>query len=95
MPIMRRGGRPGLVGLAARTAVVTGTAAAVQNAAATRSAAAEQPRIAPETVEVEGLRVAHVDQVGLVEDLTALAALRQAGALTEAEFVAAKARLID
>lgn len=36
MPIMRRGGRPGLLGMAARTAVVAGTATAVSGAVAQR-----------------------------------------------------------
>ncbi|MBS1697580.1 MAG: SHOCT domain-containing protein [Actinobacteria bacterium] len=36
MPILRRGGRPGLLGMAARTAVVAGTATAVSGAVAQR-----------------------------------------------------------
>lgn len=59
MPMGRRGGRPGLIGTAARTAVVAGTAGAVHNRQQTRynqkqmdaqaqadaDAAAEQARI--------------------------------------------------
>lgn len=36
MPFVRRGGRPGLIGLAARTAVVAGTASAVSGSVARR-----------------------------------------------------------
>lgn len=36
MPILRRVGRPGLLGMAARTAVVAGTATAVSGAVASR-----------------------------------------------------------
>lgn len=36
MPILRRSGRPGLLGMAARTAVISGTATAVSGAVAQR-----------------------------------------------------------
>ena len=39
---MRRGGRPGLIGLAARTAVITGTANAMGNRAHAQRQAADQ-----------------------------------------------------
>jgi hypothetical protein len=39
MPMMRRMGRPGLVGMAARTAVVAGTATAVSGAVASKQQA--------------------------------------------------------
>ena len=42
MPMMRRMGRPGLVGMAARTAVVAGTATAVSGAVSGKQQAAAQ-----------------------------------------------------
>ena len=92
MPLGRRG--PGLVGMAARTAVVVGTANAVSNkqqqkyanqAAAQQEAAAEQaaptaPAAAP--------------QDDLVSQLEALAKLRDQGILTDEEFSAKKAQLL-
>ena len=60
---MRRAGRPGLIGLAARTAVVAGTANAVTNASAAKqqqaavnrqnAAIADQMRISVKTVEAQ------------------------------------------
>lgn len=89
MPIGRRG--PGLVGMAARTAVVVGTANAVSNkqqqkyanqAAAQQEAAAEQavPAAAP--------------QDDLAAQLESLAALKNQGILTEEEFAAKKAQIL-
>jgi membrane protease subunit (stomatin/prohibitin family) len=89
MPIGRRG--PGLVGMAARTAVVVGTANAVSNkqqqkhanqAAAQQEAAAEQaaPAAAP--------------QDDLATQLESLAKLRDQGILTEEEFSAKKAQIL-
>ena len=89
MPRGRRG--PGLVGMAARTAVVVGTANAVSNkqqqkyankAAAQEEAAAEQaaPAAAP--------------QDDLATQLESLAKLRDQGILTEEEFSAKKAQIL-
>ena len=89
MPIGRRG--RGLVGMAARTAVVVGTANAVSNkqqqkhanqAAAQQEAAAEQaaPAAAP--------------QDDLATQLESLAKLRDQGILTEEEFSAKKAQIL-
>lgn len=89
MPLGRRG--PGLVGMAARTAVVVGTANAVSNkqqqkhanqAAAQQEAAAEQaaPAAAP--------------QDDLATQLESLAKLRDQGILTEEEFSAKKAQIL-
>ena len=92
MPIGRRG--PGLVGMAARTAVVVGTANAVSNkqqqkyanqAAAQQEAAAEQA--APATP-------AAAPQDDLAAQLESLAKLRDQGILTEEEFSAKKAQIL-
>ena len=117
----RRIGRPGLVGLAARTAVVAGTANAVNghmnnkqqqrsqdeweqqqyqaaqqqaamNAAA-QDAVAQQLAAAPAPAAVAAAP-APAAEVDIVASLTKLAALRDAGALSDDEFNAAKARLL-
>lgn len=92
MPLGRRG--PGLVGMAARTAVVVGTANAVSNkqqqkyanqAAAQQEAAAEQAAPAAP---------AAAPQDDLVSQLEALAKLRDQGILTDEEFSAKKAQIL-
>jgi len=88
----RRG--PGLIGAAARTAVVAGTASAVsgrvqqrrQNRFAEQEAARQEPAPAAPQPAAPG-----EDMIGQLERL---AALKQQGILTEAEFEAQKARLL-
>ena len=122
--MMRRMGRPGLVGLAARTAVVAGTATAVNNGmnnrqqaraqgqweqeqyqaaqqqaamnAAAQQAVAQQMAAAPAPAPAAPAApaAAPAAEVDIVASLTKLAALRDAGALSDAEFEAAKARLL-
>jgi hypothetical protein len=93
---MRRAriGRPGLIGTAARTAVVAGTASAVvrsgnRRAAAREQAAAGQPPPPPP---------APVDMAPPSEDriaqLERLAQLHASGVLTDDEFAAEKARIL-
>jgi hypothetical protein len=118
---MRRSGRPGLIGLAARTAVVAGTANAVggamagnrdrkaqaqyeqqqyqaaqqqaaMDAAAARAVAQAQP--APASPAPPAPPVPAPSGVDIVAELQKLAALKQAGVLTDDEFSAAKARLL-
>ena len=117
----RRIGRPGLVGLAARTAVVAGTANAVNghmnnkqqqrsqdeweqqqyqaaqqqaalNAAA-QDAVAQQLAAAPAPAAVAAAAPAPAAD-DIVASLQKLSALRDAGALSDDEFNAAKARLL-
>ena len=92
MPLGRRG--PGLVGMAARTAVVVGTANAVSNkqqqkyanqAAAQQEAAAQQAAPAAP---------AAAPQDDLAAQLESLAKLRDQGILTEEEFSAKKAQIL-
>jgi membrane protease subunit (stomatin/prohibitin family) len=96
----RRMGRPGLVGTAARTAVVVGTASAVsggmqrraegQQAAAQQ--AAPQPAEAPqEAVPAPPEAPAEDDQVARLKQL---ADLNAQGILTDEEFAAAKAKVL-
>jgi hypothetical protein len=91
---MGRGrGGPGLLGAAARTAVVAGTATAVSGRVATaqqaRQSAAPPPQPGP-AVHTGGSL--DVDQ--LHAQLTKLAELRSAGLLTDAEFDAQKTRML-
>ena len=80
-PIARRG-RPGLLGTAARTAVVAGTATAVSGRASQgQSAGQEQP------VEVRS--------DDLISQLRELGQLREQGVLTEEEFAVQKSRLLN
>jgi hypothetical protein len=118
--MMRRVGRPGLVGLAARTAVVAGTATAVNGAMnnhqqkkaqeqyeqqqyeaaqqqAAMNAAAQQAvsqQMAAAAPAAPAAAAAPAGGEDIVASLQKLAALRDAGALSDAEFEAAKARLL-
>ncbi|WP_440709178.1 SHOCT domain-containing protein [Herbiconiux sp. YIM B11900] len=119
MPMFRRMGRPGLLGLAARTAVVAGTATAVSgglrnrqmqraegqqeqqayeaqqqqaqiDAAAAAAVAAQQAQAAAPAPAAP----APAGGVDIIAELQKLAALKDAGVLTDAEFTAAKAKLL-
>ena len=79
----RRRGRPGLIGTAARTAVVVGTANAMTGSAQRRGMQ-QQAASAP----------APTDQGDLIGKLKELADLKSAGVLTDEEFSAAKGRLL-
>ncbi len=96
--MMRRGigrvGRPGIVGMAARTAVVAGTATAVvggvkahQTSQAQQAAAAAQPAPAPapEAAPPEEDTIAMLKQI---------AELHDQGILTDEEFAVQKAKLL-
>ena len=96
--MIRRMGRPGLLGTVARTAVVAGTATMTTRAISRRAenrAAEQQEAAAYEQQQA----AAHEPDPGqgeadLVEKLRDLVKLRDAGALTEQEFNAAKAKLL-
>jgi membrane protease subunit (stomatin/prohibitin family) len=88
--MMRRMGRPGLVGTMARTAVIAGTATAVaggvrnhqgQNAAEQQQAAAPPAPAAAGDVDITG-------------ELQKLVDMKNSGLLTDEEFAAAKAKLL-
>jgi len=96
--MMRRRG-PGLIGMAARTAVVAGTATAVSGRVARR----QQQKYAGQDAQYVEQQAAAAQQ-GMYEaapaqdDATAqiekLAQLHASGALTDEEFAAAKARAL-
>lgn len=118
MLVIRRMGRPGLLGLAARTAVVAGTASAVSGAMSGRQQRRaqdeyeqEQYRAAQQQAQIDTAAQAAAAQVAaqapaapvaapaapaidLVGELQKLAALKDAGVLSDAEFQAAKAKLL-
>lgn len=115
MPL-RRVGRPGLIGLAARTAVVAGTANAMSSRAAGKQQAAAQQQqyeAAQQQAAIDAAAQQAVAQqaayappappapaapaggVDVVAELQKLAALKDAGVLTDDEFAAAKAKLLS
>ncbi|MCF8587494.1 SHOCT domain-containing protein [Gordonia liuliyuniae] len=89
--MLRRGGRPGLIGLAARTAVVAGTANAVNSRQAQRAV----DRMAPEPAPIYQSPSSASPASDLTGELTRLADLRSQGLLTDDEFAAAKAKLLN
>jgi hypothetical protein len=75
---------------AARTAVISGTATAASGRVARR----QQQKFAAQTPQA-GAPAAHSAAHDMVSCLQELAALRSAGALTDKEFAAAKAKLLS
>lgn len=115
MPL-RRFGRPGLIGLAARTAVVAGTATAVggamsrhQQQRAQEQYEQEQYEAAQQQAQVDaaardaassyGSPAAPAPGVAAADDMISklqqLASLKDSGVLSEAEFAAAKQKLLS
>jgi hemolysin activation/secretion protein len=102
----RRG--PGLIGTVARTAVVAGTATATVNAVNTRRGrhqqeaadeqaqqqAAQQQPAQQESVGEPAVPANAPEDADLATKLKQLADLNAAGALSSAEFAAAKAKLL-
>jgi hypothetical protein len=84
--VMRRG--PGLVGVAARTAVVAGTAGRVSRRQQQKYAAQDQ---AGQQQAMAGQAPAQDDQMAQIEKL---AQLHASGALTDEEFAAAKSKIL-
>lgn len=95
MPLVRRG--PGLVGAAARTAVVAGTATAVSGRVARRQQqryAEEEPQ-AYEAAPVQApVQQPVADEGGYAAEIEKLAHLKNEGILTEDEFEAKKKKLL-
>ncbi len=102
---LRRGGRPGLIGMAARTAVVAGTATAVSGAVRDHhdkkamqeqeADAYEQGQAAQQPVYAAPPPPAATDSTGdMLDQLSKLGQLKADGVLTQAEFDAQKARIL-
>ncbi len=108
MPMRRRAvgrGRPGLVGTVARTAVIAGTATAVSGhvankqadkaqQAADADAARQQQEWEAQAAAAAPAPAPAAAPVDVVGQLTQLAALRDQGVLTDAEFEAQKAKIL-
>jgi len=98
--LIRRTGRPGLLGLAARTAVVAGTANAIGGSMARRQAQqteAQRTATRPESPQPQAAAPASSTSVvgaDLPGQLTQLADLHAAGILSDTEFASAKAKLL-
>lgn len=112
--MIRRMGRPGLLGLAARTAVVAGTATAVSGAMAGNQQKRAQAQYEQDQYQA-AQQQAQVDAAAqqaaasyappapaaatgggdLIAEIQKLAALKEAGVLDDAEFSAAKAKLLS
>jgi hypothetical protein len=94
--MMMRRGRPGLIGAAARTAVVAGTATAVSGRVARRQqekyAAQEQPAAEPAPAAPEPAPAAAEPEY--MTELGQLAELRDQGILTPEEFEAKKKQIL-
>ena len=97
--MLRRVGRPGLVGMAARTAVVAGTATAVsgnvarrQNDRASAEAAEHQQEAAATAAAAPPPPAAASSDV--VAQLQQLAELKSQGLLSDEQFESAKAKLL-
>ncbi|MFD0399923.1 SHOCT domain-containing protein [Kitasatospora sp. NPDC127121] len=94
---LSRGGRPGLIGTAARTAVIAGTATSVSSRVAARhqqaTAPPPEPPPAPAPQAAPAAPAAAPNDQTLAQ-LERLVELRQSGMLTDDEFTAAKQRLL-
>jgi hypothetical protein len=104
-----RNNRPGLIGTAARTAVVVGTATAVSGAVAgsqqqkaaakqAQATAAQQQALAEQQAADAAAQAAAAPAAGLTDETIAqlkqIGELHQAGILSDEEFAATKARLL-
>lgn len=94
---LARAGRPGLIGAAARTAVVAGTATAVSNRVAARqqerAARQQQGEALSEAAAPVGGSGGALDDQGLSQ-LERLGQLHAQGILSDEEFAAAKQRIL-
>jgi len=106
----RRMGRPGLIGMAARTAVVAGTATAVSGTVSRRQQARAQDAQAQADAQAQEAQYAAQQQAaqqqyqaqqapaandsGMLAQLNQLSQLHNAGVLSDDEFTAAKAKLL-
>lgn len=114
--MMRRGGRPGLIGTMARTAVVAGTATAVVGGVQGRQQARAQSANEQQEAEQQAMEqqaqldamqaqqaaaaqaqptpAAAPEEDDMLTQLAKLGQMNQAGLIDDAEFAAAKAKLL-
>ncbi|MCD0447349.1 SHOCT domain-containing protein [Glycomyces sp. A-F 0318] len=97
--MIRRVGRPGLLGTMARTVVIAGTAGAVNRSMTRAAVNREQTQADAEAHREQQAPPAPAADEAEAEDMTArldrLARLHADGALTDEEFAAAKAKLLE
>jgi len=95
-----RGGRPGLIGTVARTAVVAGTATVTTRAVDKRmreremKKAAQAQQTAPYEEQMQAPAPTGITQEEKMAQLRELAELKQMGALTEEEFQQEKQKIL-
>ena len=99
----RRIGRPGLIGTMARTAVVAGTANAVSRGMNNRASAKAEQQAGAAAYDAQQARLAQRQAqpaptapsgADTLAQLQQLGEMRSAGLLTDAEFAAAKAKIL-
>jgi hypothetical protein len=90
--LRRRNGRPGLIGTAARTAVIAGTASATINAVGGGSRGQQpQPQAVPQAAPQPASPALTEETIAKLKQL---GELHTAGVLNEQEFAQAKAKLL-
>ena len=95
-----RGGRPGLIGTVARTAVIAGTATVTTRAVDKRlqqrevKKAAQSQQAVPSEQQVQAPAPTGITQEEKMAQLRELAELKQMGALTEEEFQQEKQKIL-
>lgn len=96
MPFVPRFGRPGLIGLAARTAVVAGTATAVSGGLMAHQHKKAQTQFEAAQYEAAQQQIAAptAHPSDLVGELQRLSELKSQGLLSDSEFEAAKTKLL-
>lgn len=95
--MIRRAGRPGLLGTMARTAVVAGTAGAVNRSMNRAAQGREQTQADAEAYRQQQAAAAAPAASGgddVIAKLNQLGQLHASGVLTDDEFAAAKAKLL-
>ena len=94
--MMRRMGRPGLVGTMARTAVIAGTATAVSGGVRNRQEQKAQAQAAPAAAPAPppAPAPAAAPESDITGELQKLVEMKTSGLLTDDEFAAAKAKLL-
>ncbi|MDN3240108.1 SHOCT domain-containing protein [Glycomyces tritici] len=95
--MIRRAGRPGLLGTMARTAVIAGTAGAVNRSMNRAAQGREQTQADAEAYRQQQAAPAAPAAAGgddVIAKLSQLGQLHASGVLTDDEFAAAKAKLL-
>ncbi|MEU5157083.1 SHOCT domain-containing protein [Glycomyces sp. NPDC021274] len=95
--MIRRVGRPGLLGTMARTAVITGTAGAVNRSMNRAAQGRAQTQADAEAYRQQQAAPAAPTEPGgddVIAKLSQLGQLHASGVLTDDEFAAAKAKLL-